>query len=337
MTFGERMRALMAERGISVRQLATMAHCDPGYLSRVSRDLKRPSPGMAAALDHALDAGGQLAALVPGRTSVTTAYGTTETYADLTPEDEERLLLAARRPARLDRSVIEALTTTLAAQRRLEDAMGAAMLVMPVRAQLDMLTRTLRDARGPLRDPLGRIVAEWAEFAGWLHAACRIDTRALALWDRAVELADDFNDGAVAAHAISLPGYIALRQRRYKGVLRACHMAIGTPGSHETQRIHWTLRAARAFTALGQRDHARRLADDAAGRIDHAGEPPRVAYWATRPYFEMATGLVLYELGYYRDAVDLLRSGLAGLPAEQRGAEWVRPEREALATARDRA
>jgi transcriptional regulator with XRE-family HTH domain len=337
MTFGERMRALMAERGIGVRQLATMVPCSPGYLSRVSRDLKRPSGQMAAALDKALDADGELVALVPGRTSMWTAYGTTETYAALTPDDEERLLLAAQRPARLDRSVIEALTTTLAAQRRLEDAMGPATLVMPLRSQLDMLTAILREARGPLRDPLGRIVAEWTEYTGWLHAACRIDDRALAFWVRAVELADDFNNGAVAAHATAFPGYLALRQKRYRGVLRASHAALATPGIHPAQDIYFSLRIARAHAAIRDHAYARRLIDDAAGRVDTAGHPPPVAYWCTSAYIKTYLGIALYELRAYSDAVDLLRSGLAEMPEEQRGTEWMREAREALATARDRA
>jgi transcriptional regulator with XRE-family HTH domain len=337
MTLGERMRALMAERGIGVRQLAAMAPCSPGYLSRVIRDLKRPSDQMVQALDDALDAGGELVALTPGRTSAWTAYVTTETYAALTPEDEERLLLAAQRPARLDRSVIEALTITLAAQRRLEDAMGPAMLVMPLRKQLDMLTAMLREARGPLRDPLGRVVAEWTEYTGWLHAACRIDDRALAFWDRAVELADDFNDGAVAAHATAFPGYLALRQKRYRGVLRASHAALATPGVHPAQSIYFSLRIARAHTAIRDHADARRLIADTAGRVDNVGDPPPVAYWCTPAYIKTYLGIALCELRDYRDAIVLLRSGLAEMPEEQRGAEWMREAREALATAQDRA
>lgn len=42
-TFGEKMRALMNERGISLRALARTTHYDPGYLSKVANDKKRPS------------------------------------------------------------------------------------------------------------------------------------------------------------------------------------------------------------------------------------------------------------------------------------------------------
>jgi transcriptional regulator with XRE-family HTH domain len=64
-TFGQRMRALMTERGISLRQLARTVHYDVGGLSKVSRDLQRPSEQMARVLDEALDAAGDLAELAP--------------------------------------------------------------------------------------------------------------------------------------------------------------------------------------------------------------------------------------------------------------------------------
>jgi transcriptional regulator with XRE-family HTH domain len=62
MTFGESMRALMAERGISLRKLAKTIPADVGHLSRISRDLKPPSAEMAERIDTALDARGRLAA-----------------------------------------------------------------------------------------------------------------------------------------------------------------------------------------------------------------------------------------------------------------------------------
>ena len=63
MTFGESMRALMAERDISLRKLAKSIPADVGYLSKISRDLTPPSGKMAEEIDTALGAGGELAAL----------------------------------------------------------------------------------------------------------------------------------------------------------------------------------------------------------------------------------------------------------------------------------
>ncbi|MEU6034463.1 helix-turn-helix domain-containing protein [Actinomadura sp. NPDC047616] len=63
MTFGEKMRALMDQQGISLRKLAKITHYDPGLLSKVWRDLQPPSESMANRLDDVLGAGGALAAL----------------------------------------------------------------------------------------------------------------------------------------------------------------------------------------------------------------------------------------------------------------------------------
>lgn len=67
MTFGEKLRQLMLERDLSQRKLAKMANYDVGYLSKVINGHWPPSRPLAERLDAVLDAGGQLAALVPER------------------------------------------------------------------------------------------------------------------------------------------------------------------------------------------------------------------------------------------------------------------------------
>ncbi|GAA4058523.1 helix-turn-helix transcriptional regulator [Actinomadura miaoliensis] len=63
MTFGEKLRALMAERQISQRRLAAMVPCDNGHLSKVANGVKRPSPELVERLDQLLGADGELIAL----------------------------------------------------------------------------------------------------------------------------------------------------------------------------------------------------------------------------------------------------------------------------------
>ena len=60
------------------------------------------------------------------------------------------------------------------------------------------------------------------------------------------------------------------------------------------------------------------------------GEPPPAVYWYSEPFFKLNVGVALAGIGEDRDAASLLREGLAGLPAAQRGAEWVREYEEAL-------
>ena len=61
--FGDELRRLMAEQGMSLRELGRRSHYDHGYLSRVARGLRQPSPDVAAHLDNVLGTEGALAAL----------------------------------------------------------------------------------------------------------------------------------------------------------------------------------------------------------------------------------------------------------------------------------
>ncbi|QLH23404.1 helix-turn-helix transcriptional regulator [Streptomyces sp. Rer75] len=61
--FGSRVRALLTERGISLRATARALTYDPAYLSRVINGRQRPSEALAAALDGLLEADGALVSL----------------------------------------------------------------------------------------------------------------------------------------------------------------------------------------------------------------------------------------------------------------------------------
>ncbi|MCO5967451.1 transcriptional regulator [Actinoallomurus soli] len=255
----------------------------------------------------------------------------------LTPDDEERLGLAMRRPARVDAGVIEALSMVLSGQRRLEDAIGPVPLLAPVTAQVRSVTAMLRETSGPYRDELAVIAADWTTFAGWLRAAVRQDAPALALFDRGEELADDVDYGTGAALATSFRGYVARKQGRPRAVVRAASAALATRGVHPSQRAFDTLQAAQGHAMLGDREDVRRLLDRAVDLAEGAGEPPRSVYWYTEGFFRLNIGVALAGIGEYRDAVDIITSGLDGIPVDQRAAEWLHEYEEALADAKVRA
>ncbi len=64
-TFGNELRRLREQRGLSLKKFAHLVHYDPGYLSKIENGLKPPTATLATACDAALDTGGMLAALVP--------------------------------------------------------------------------------------------------------------------------------------------------------------------------------------------------------------------------------------------------------------------------------
>ena len=60
--FGEELRRLAAERGISLRELARRVECSAGYLSNVTSGRKPLTPSLATRLDRVLGTGDQLIA-----------------------------------------------------------------------------------------------------------------------------------------------------------------------------------------------------------------------------------------------------------------------------------
>jgi transcriptional regulator with XRE-family HTH domain len=62
-SFGTALRRARAGRGVSLAGLSRLVHYSAGYLSRVERGQRAPSPALARACDQALGAGGALAAL----------------------------------------------------------------------------------------------------------------------------------------------------------------------------------------------------------------------------------------------------------------------------------
>ncbi|TNY38251.1 helix-turn-helix domain-containing protein [Thermomonospora catenispora] len=330
MTFGEKLRALMADREIGVRELARLVPYDPGNLSKVVNDRKNPSAKLAERLDEILNANGELIALRPVPPPRQLMNG------NLTPDDAERIGSALARPSRLDRGVVNSLATVLAGQRRLEDAIGPGGLLVPVAGQLSAITSMLKEASGPHHRPLGRLVAEWTTYTGWLYAALRQDEKALTLFGRAEDLADEFEDGTIAALATSFRGYVARQQRRPCAVVRASMAALATPGGHPIQQTFDLLQAAQGYAALGETEQARKLLDQAADRAADRIEPPPPVYWYSEPFFQLNIGIVHKEIGEYGDAAELLRAGLDGMPADQRDSEWLDEYRDALTEAQER-
>ncbi|NUT36208.1 MAG: helix-turn-helix transcriptional regulator [Hamadaea sp.] len=62
-SFGARLRTLRERRGLSLRQLSDLSHVDFGHLSRIENGRRKPTDGVANAVDIALEADGVLIAM----------------------------------------------------------------------------------------------------------------------------------------------------------------------------------------------------------------------------------------------------------------------------------
>ncbi|WP_461026118.1 helix-turn-helix domain-containing protein [Streptomyces sparsus] len=313
--FAAGARAALEAHGMTMRGAARALKYDVAYLSRVLNGKQAPSPQLVAALDRLLGTGGEL--------------------ARLTPDDHERMAHGVAHPARIDAETVQAFAGVLAAQRRLDDAVPATAMLPVAAVQWETVEQLARDARGPHAPGLHRVAAEWVQFMGWLHAEARNDAEAARWLTEAEDRADDVNDGVLAAQAANFKGYLARQQRRPRAVLRWFLTAYHTPGAAPLQRVGDAVQAAHGYALLGEREHARRLLGKAGDLADAAGDtaPPGTAYWLTPTFSRMGIGLAHLALGDHTDAKANLRAGLAGLPPDQRTAEWTQEYRHALAQA----
>jgi hypothetical protein len=84
-------------------------------------------------------------------------------------------------------------------------------------------------------------------FIGWLHTAVRKDSRALALFADAKDLADRAGDGTIAATAASFRGPGPLAGPPAWLTIRASAAALATPGADPTQHTYDLLQTAQAY------------------------------------------------------------------------------------------
>jgi transcriptional regulator with XRE-family HTH domain len=99
--FGARVLVLAEARGLSLRELARRVPCDASHLSKVVHGRKRPSARVAARLDDALEAAGELVILAGA--------------VEAAPDDDapEQGQAPGRRPADGQAVTAEGMTLTL--------------------------------------------------------------------------------------------------------------------------------------------------------------------------------------------------------------------------------
>jgi transcriptional regulator with XRE-family HTH domain len=321
--FPARLRQLRQARGLSLRDLARLTYLAKSTLSELENGRRSPSGGTAHHLDRALDAGGELAAMVTEAPTVTT------------PEDDDRLAYVIARPPRLDAASVRSLADVLAAQRRLDDTLEAHVMLPWAEPQWRTVQRLARDTRGPHIRELHAVAAEWTQFVGWLYAEARRDADAVRVLTEAAREADTLDNGPLAAQVQNFRGYLERQRGNPRGIVRHFMAAYQTPGATTLQRVGDAVQAAHGYALLGDTDTATRLLGEASDLTEAAENEtaPAAAYWLTPTFSRMGIGLAHLALGNKTAAAENLRAGLDGLPAYQRDAEWAAEYRDALARA----
>lgn len=241
-------------------------------------------------------------------------------------DDRDRIAHNVAAPSRVDAGTVNALADALAAQRRLDDALGSAAVLPSTMAQLETVTCLARDARGPHRSALMDASAQWAIFGGWLATAVEDHAKAGLWFDRAAEWSAEAGNATLTATVWSFKGYLAGQQGNDAATVGLANAARHGPNAHPAQTTYSAFQVARGYALLGESDNARRILDDAGHLISKttkAGDPPDAIYWNREPFFRLHIGRTHLLLNDFADAADHLAAGLNGLPDEMRNAEWT--------------
>lgn len=324
--FGLRLRELREGRGLSLREAAPVLNLSKSQISEYENGRRRPSAGMAAHIDRALDAGGALAALV--------------VEDDDGGEEAERVAHAASTPRLIDAATVAHLAERLARSRHLDDMIDATMLLPTVESDLDMVQRVAREARGPHAERLHLVVAEWTQFAGWMNAQVRRDARAASLLETAARDALALGAADLSSQAHNFRGALERWRDNPRGIVRHFMDAHDTPGASDLQRVDAAVQAAQGLGMLGDHRTATRLlqaAEELTTAADGRADSTPTAYWLTPAWLRLPLGLAHLGLGNHAAAADSLRAGLENLPDGWQNADWSAEYRQALDQAEEAA
>jgi transcriptional regulator with XRE-family HTH domain len=248
--FAETLRRLRAERGLSLRDLARRAVHGKSYLHEIETGAKPPTVDLARRLDIALDARGELAALVqPGVVAV---------FAD----GEMDALELARRVAATDVSD-ETLT-------RLEEAADDLAMAYATTPPEELLPRVRRhvayvgrliDARKTLDQHRRLLVV-----GGWLSllgATVLIDLRqrpaASSYLATARQMADHAEHAEIGAWVAETRAWDALTEGDFRRALELAQQAQALAPRHSSAYIQATAQEGRAWSRMHQPAETRQV------------------------------------------------------------------------------
>lgn len=346
-TFGEMLRRLRAEQDeMSLRELARRAHLDPGHLSRVQNEIRRPSPEVAAALDDALSADGALKAVAKEAPAAAPRLAVdTWTHADAdelahgllaTPPTADNALRLAhewriseppqvyRRRAgrRIGPAAVAEVEQRVHHLRQMDDHLGGPdtrpLVIRELEATLALLREcsyTDVEARRLLA-----VTGELCQLAGWVTADTGDVADAGRLYLLGVRAAHAAGDHAGAASNLSSYAYQATNvSDPYQAVVLARSAARGADhGTGAVRALMWE-RVAWAHAKTGQAGPTSRalgVVEDAyaEGQVD---ADPAWTYWLDEDEISIMAGRCWTELGRPMRAVPLLEDVTSRFPDDR--------------------
>jgi transcriptional regulator with XRE-family HTH domain len=249
--FAEELRRLRTQRGLSVRDLATLAHCGKTQIHDLETGRRRPTDAIARGLDDAFGAHGRLAGML--RAGV--------------PDGDESEIDAIELTRRVTASDVG--NETLDGLERAADRVAMAYATIPsaellprVRRHLDYVS-TLVDARKTL-DQQRRLLVVGGWFA-LLRATLHIDLRQSAAADAylltAGQLADQAQHPEIAAWCLETRAWDVLTSGDFRRALELSQRAQAIAPRGSSALVQATAQEGRAWARLGDRAQTRKTLD----------------------------------------------------------------------------
>jgi transcriptional regulator with XRE-family HTH domain len=311
-TFGEQLRRLRQQRGLSIRDLAKLAHHSKSVVWEWESGLKVPTADVTGRLDQLLDGDGVLTAAA-GQLAPVNGHA-------------ERLAHVAAAPRTVDAASVDALAGILANMRRLEDSAGPGPLVAATAGPLKLVETLADEARGPLRPRVVELAGQWAQFAGWLRAATGQPGKARDWYARTLEHATEAGNRDLIATSLSMRGNLAWMARQ-PGPVVGLSAAAADHADSPGVRAMAEQQQARGHAVLGEADQVERLLDraerDMVSAAEHPEDAPPWTYFYSPGYLQMQRGLAYRLLGRTGDAIAALTAGLAETEEDVRSSEFV--------------
>lgn len=348
LSFGRELRRRRLAVGLTLTNLSKLVHYSKGQLSKVERGLKAPSRELARLCDTTLDAGGDLAVLVPiPSTSNTKATETRDSGEEVwvmqLSGDGQSSFQALNRRQMLTMGVasiagmstgisigllsstVSADTTLLGMSRMLFDhyrqlgqVAGPSVLLPALIAQTHSLQELSSRTRPPTREGLLRLASRYAEYTGWMMQEVGNDEAALWWTQRAIDLAAAGGDDDMAAYGHVRRALVTLYR---KDAVQTIVLAGQAQASRLPPRIRGLAaqREAQGHALAGDYDACMRSLDRARALLDlhtQQSNAPIIGTTNLPDPVGMIKGWCLYDLGRPQAAAETIGRQMTLIPPQ---------------------
>ncbi|WP_432589925.1 helix-turn-helix domain-containing protein [Streptomyces sp. HD1123-B1] len=297
-----------AAGGISQRDLAQLVDMWPARVSEIESGRRRPtSAAVIARITGGLAVPEELGGDAPRPTT-----------SQWHPPAELRERIAhAQRAGRADIRTADWIRRVLAEHRRAEDTVGGRDLWPVVSAQLDAVTRLLPAASGDAADRLLVLAAEHGHWLSWVAHQHRELGAALAWLDTAAGWSAEAGASSMTSWLGRVRSYYQLTGGDPVRALRTAEAARWSPTGLDPASASIAAHAtAMAAAAVGERDRARRAADEAldlALRAPSEEERPGWLYWLDPTRARLLSADAAYAVRDWGAAAEGYREALGDL------------------------